>query len=316
MKRILCLFTVALTALCWICPQVYAQQLLIPVGRVVALSLEDDTVTVAGLDSGDTPLQVGDQLLSINDQRITAPEDVRDLLQTAEPVVKLRILRGGKEQTISVTPESSKDGKRLGVYLRRGVAGMGTITYCHPDTGRFGTLGHGVSNARGQLLDMEEGWVYPAKVQSVKRGKSGVPGQLQGSVLSENAIGALEENTGCGVFGLLEEALPGKPLPVADFEEVRLGEARILSTVEGESPREYSVEILKIYAKNKQNHRNFLIRVTDPALLEQTGGIVQGMSGSPIIQDGKLVGAVTHVLVNDPTTGYGIFIENMLDAAA
>ena len=316
MKRILCLLAGALTALCWICPEVHAQQELIPVGQVVALSLEDDTVTVAGVESSATPLQLGDQLLSIDDQTIRTPQDVLDYMQSAGDTVKIRILRNGKEQNLSVTPEKTASGKRLGIYLRRGVAGMGTITYCHPGTGEFATLGHGVSDCRGQLLEMEQGSVYPATVQSVKRGKSGAPGQLKGSVRSEKAIGALRKNTGCGVFGELKTAASGQALPVADFEEVHLGNAKILSTVNEKGPREYSVEIVKIYAENRQNHRNFLIRVTDPDLLEQTGGIVQGMSGSPIIQDGKLIGAVTHVLVNDPTTGYGIFIENMLDAAA
>ena len=316
MKRILYLFVTALTVLCWISPEVHAQQVLIPVGRVVALSLEDDTVTVAGVDSGDTPLKLGDQLLAVDDQKVTRPQDVPEILKSVEGTVSVRIRRDGKEQSLSVTPKMTAGGKRLGVYLRRGVAGMGTITYCDPGTGEFGTLGHGVSDPRGQLLDMEQGFVYPARVDSVKRGKSGAPGQLKGSVLSEREIGSLRENTGCGVFGKLEEAVMGAPVPVAAFEEIRLGEARILSTVEGETPKEYSVEIIKIYAEDRANHRNFLVRVTDPELLEQTGGIVQGMSGSPIIQDGKLIGAVTHVLVNDPTTGYGIFIENMLDAAA
>ena len=162
---------------------------------------------------------------------------------------------------------------------------------------------------------MTEGNAYDARVVSVRKGKIGEPGQLMGSVERLEPLGELTANTAQGVFGISQKGWQGKTLPVADPTEVKTGQATILSTVSGKQVREYSVEILKIYPKARLAGRNLLIHVTDPALLEATGGIVQGMSGSPIIQNGKLVGAVTHVLVNDPTTGYGIFIENMLDAA-
>jgi stage IV sporulation protein B len=177
-------------------------------------------------------------------------------------------------------------------------------------------LGHGVNNGNGKLLDMTQGNAYDARVLTVRKGKSGEPGQLMGAIERLEPIGELTANTAQGVFGRSQEGWPCQELPVAETSEIRTGEATILSTVSGVDVREYSVEILKIYPKSRQTGRNLLIHVTDPALLETTGGIVQGMSGSPIIQDGKLIGAVTHVLVNDPTTGYGIFIENMLDAAA
>jgi stage IV sporulation protein B len=177
-------------------------------------------------------------------------------------------------------------------------------------------LGHGVNDPSGQLLKLTTGSIYSARVASVRKGKSGEPGQLIGALCSKDPLGILDQNTLQGVFGKVRLPWKNQPLPVAEAEDVSCGSATILSTVQGDMPREYSVEILKIYPASRQNGRNMLIRVTDPDLLSITGGIVQGMSGSPIIQDGKLVGAVTHVLVNDPTTGYGIFIENMLDAAA
>jgi stage IV sporulation protein B len=163
---------------------------------------------------------------------------------------------------------------------------------------------------------MDAGSVYAAKVASVRKGKAGKPGQLVGAVTAADPTGTLAKNTSQGVFGSVGAAFTGKAMPVASQNQIKAGSATILSTVNGQQPQAYSVEILKIYASCGNSERNMLLRVTDPALLETTGGIVQGMSGSPIIQDGKLVGAVTHVLVNDPTTGYGIFIENMLDAAA
>ena len=163
---------------------------------------------------------------------------------------------------------------------------------------------------------MVAGTVYAAEVLSVKTGKAGAPGQLKGGINAATPLGKLWRNTARGVFGKSDSGWQGEALPVADRASIKTGHATILSTVEGDRVREYSVEILKLYPDAQETGRNMLIRITDPALLQITGGIVQGMSGSPIIQNGKLIGAVTHVLVNDPTTGYGIFIETMLDAAA
>ena len=176
-------------------------------------------------------------------------------------------------------------------------------------------MGHGGSDGKGKLLPMTEGQAYEASVLAVERGRAGKPGQLKGSADAGDSCGKLRRNTAQGVFGIARQGWTGEPLPVAEYGEIQTGSAVIRSTVDEKGPREYSVEILKIYPEDRADCRNLLIRITDPQLLEVTGGIVQGMSGSPIIQDGKLVGAVTHVLVNDPTRGYGIFIENMLDAA-
>jgi stage IV sporulation protein B len=203
----------------------------------------------------------------------------------------------------------------LGVYLRQGTSGLGTVTFYDPKTGCFGALGHGVNGTSGQPLQMREGSLFDATVLSVCKGQPGKPGQIMGQLLSENPLGTLEKNVTQGIFGKAAFA-PDEPLPVGDSSQVHTGSATIRSTVDSRGVQEYSVEIVKIYPNGSERSRNLLLRVTDQRLLATTGGIVQGMSGSPIIQDGKLIGAVTHVLVNDPTTGYGIFIENMLDAAA
>jgi stage IV sporulation protein B len=241
---------------------------------------------------------------------------VKTALKVCGDPVALTVQRGEKINTLRVSPRQTEAGPRLGVYLRQGIAGIGTVTFYDPDTGYFGTLGHGVSNARGQLLTMKEGYAYPARVESVRKGKCGEPGQLKGDADLDGILGPLLKNTPQGVFGITKTPFPGDALPTAAYCEIRTGSAQIRSTIQDDRVQEYSVEILKIYPADRTDCRNFLIKVTDPALLKETGGIVQGMSGSPIIQDGKLVGAVTHVLVNDPTMGYGIFIENMLDAAA
>ena len=301
--------------------QARAAELLIPVGKIIGLQLRDDTVTVAAYDDSlggcarNAGLKIGDEIVKINGTSIDCAEDVRAALGSGSTEVELTVRRGGKLNVLHLTPEQTAEGPRLGVFLRQGIAGIGTVTFYDPETGKFGTLGHGVSTSGGKLLQMTRGYAYEAKIQSVKKGKSGEPGQLKGIADGETAFGTLLRNTPQGVFGITQQGWKGEPIPVASFEEVHRGAAFIRSTVSGDKAQDYSVEILKIYPEDRADGRNFLIKVVDPALLSATGGIVQGMSGSPIIQDGKLVGAVTHVLVNDPTTGYGIFIENMLDAA-
>ena len=300
----------------------WAQTLLVPVGRVVGLEIGDDTVFVAAYDdtlgsaARQAGVQIGDEIVKIDGYTIDSPEDIRNALAKSDGTVELLLSGEAGQRQVSMCPAITGDGPKLGLYLRCGVTGIGTVTFYDPETGEFGTLGHGDSNGSGEVVPFSRGDVYRAGVMSVKRGQAGQPGQLRGVFQSADRIGTLSANTARGVFGRVEEPWRGEALPAADSADVKAGKAVILSTVSGTEPQEYSVEILKIYPESRGDGRNMLLRVTDPALLAATGGIVQGMSGSPIIQDGKLVGAVTHVLVNDPTTGYGIFIENMLDAAA
>ena len=321
MKRTILSIVLAMAFVFGIPQTALAAQLLIPGGQLVGLELSSDTVTVAAFDDAcgasarEAGLKIGDQILSIDGQAVSSAQDVRQALKNCESSASLTILRGSKRLDLSVTPADTPDGKRLGVYLRQGIAGVGTVTFYDPESDIFGTLGHGINDPKGALMPMTRGNACDASVSSVRKGKPGDPGQLTGSAESDDVVGELTKNTPQGVFGTSRTGFPGEPLPLASFDEIKTGPATIRSTISGDTVREYSVEILKIYPVDRPDCRNFLIKVTDPALLEKTGGIVQGMSGSPIIQDGKLVGAVTHVLVKDPTKGYGIFIENMLDAA-
>lgn len=298
----------------------FAAQRLVPVGQVIGLQLYNDTVTVAAYDDvlGGTAraagLKIGDRIVKINDTSITCAEDVRSALDSGEKELNLTVTRGGKQRELTLTPTQTGDGPRMGVYLRQGIAGIGTVTWYDPATGVFGALGHGVCDSGG-LLKMTRGSAYDASVTEVKKGKSGDPGQLKGTARSLEPIAPLLRNTAQGVFGVTPRGWRGEALPVAEYSQIHTGEATIRAQTCGEV-QEYSVEILKIYPQTRADCRNFLLKVTDPALLRTTGGIVQGMSGSPILQDGQLIGAVTHVLVNDPTAGYGIYIQNMLDAAA
>ncbi|MBR4863602.1 MAG: PDZ domain-containing protein [Oscillospiraceae bacterium] len=297
-----------------------AAQLLIPGGQLVGLELQDNTVTVVAFEENTSAakaagLQEGDRILKIDGVSVGSVSDIRNALDRSDGQVDICVLRGKKTKAFSVCPDPTQEGPKLGVYLKQGTTGVGTVTYYDPEDGSFAALGHGVNTANGNLLQMTQGAVYSAKVMRVKKGAVGTPGQLVGSLTDPEATGKLSKNTNQGVFGDIAVVSTAAPLPVAQPEEIRTGSATIRSTVEGDSLKEYSVEILKIYPTGSRQTRNMLLKVTDPTLLSTTGGIVQGMSGSPIIQNGKIIGAVTHVLVNDPTMGYGIFIENMLDAA-
>ena len=299
-----------------------AAEYLIPVGQVIGLELADHTVTVAALDenfsgaAAKAGLQVGDRIVDIDGRAIRTADDVRQALTCSKGCIAMKIRRQGQDRVLQIAPVITAEGPKLGIFLKQGVTGIGTVTWYDPDSGKFGTLGHGVSDLQGGLVQMVSGKAYHASVVGVIRGQCGKPGQLQGAVTSAEVLGQLHKNTAQGVFGAAREPWRGEAMEVASADAVCVGPAVIRSTVMGTEPRDYSVEILKIYPTGKAEGRNLMLKVTDPALLETTGGIVQGMSGSPIIQDGKLVGAVTHVLVNDPTRGYGIFIENMLDAAS
>ena len=288
-------------SLIWLPQAVQAADTLIPVGQVIGLELQEDRVIVAAFDdslgkeSEAAGLRVGDEILSMDGLTVDSAADVKEALAHSRGSVSIVVLREGKEQIFRVSPIITAEGPRLGVYLRQGVTGIGTVTWYDPDSGRFGALGHGVNNSDGVLVDMTGGNAYRAGVQSVKRGRVCQPGQLIVAVTEPDPLGTLEKNTVQGVFGINESGWTGKACPVADDDEIQTGPAVIRSTVSGETPREYSVEILKIYAGDRADGRNMLIRVTDPELLAATGGIVQGMSGSPLVQDGKLIGAVTHV---------------------
>lgn len=296
----------------------YAARMLVPVGKVVGLRISEGSVTVVAFDNtlGQSAIaagmQIGDDIQKIDDIPIDCAQDLHNALSHSDGRVRVTLERRGRAHEILVDPSVTTQGPRLGVFVREGISGIGTVTYYDPESGSFGALGHGISNQQGKLAEMQGGSIYPATVSSVRQGQAGRPGQLGGALKSTQAIGQLRTNCARGVFGSCEE-FTGQVLPVGSAQ---VGPARILSNISGEAVEAFSVEILKVCGPENENGRDMVIKVTDEALLNATGGIVAGMSGSPIIQDGKLVGAVTHVLVNSPDTGYGIFIENMLDAAA
>ena len=322
MKKYTVRFIASLFAVFVMAQSASAARMLVPVGQVIGLEIGEDRVTVEGFDSRlgeaarEAGLKEGDRIISIDGKDIHCAEDVRRALQSSDGDVDISIVRGSSVKELELEPSITADGPKLGVFLRQGITGVGTVTYYDPDSKGFGALGHGVNDKDGELVAMTQGFAYSATVDAVKKGKTGDPGQLIGSITDHKPIAALSKNTLQGVFGKSSQPFRGDALPTAEVSEIKVGPAFIRSTIQNGTVREYSVEIMKIYPHSSADGRNMLLKITDQRLLDTTGGIVQGMSGSPIIQNGKLIGAVTHVLVNDPTTGYGIFIENMLDAAA
>lgn len=267
----------------------------------------------------DAGLKSGDILIRAGGREFKTAEELVDLIAgCGGKSITVAYLRDGKENTVNVTPvRDNENGKyRIGVLVRDSTAGIGTVTYIDPRTNDFGGLGHGVYDSESAvLLPLARGAVVNVTINEVIKSYPNAPGELRGS-FDNIAVGELWDNCEQGVFGSFNTVpLTGrKPIPVAVREEITEGEATVLTTLSSGEIGEYTIEIEKIY-KSSGDTKNFLIHVTDQALIDQTGGIVQGMSGSPIIQNGKLIGAVTHVLINDPTRGYGIFIENMLESA-
>lgn len=289
---------------------------LIPGGDVFGIRIKEAHVTVTAAKEG-SPLKRGDKILSIGKHEISESKDVEAALaESGGGTVNIGILRSGEKMTITIIPKL-EDGKyRLGVTLRQISSGIGTVTYIDPETHAFGGLGHGICEAEtGKPVDISAGEVTGVVLGGVTRGEIGKPGELSG-LLNKKSLGAITKNNECGCFGVLEnpDVSSREALPVGKKSELHAGEAEIISTVKGGKRQSYKIEITDIDI-NSTGSKSFKIRVTDPMLITLTGGIVRGMSGSPIIQNGKLVGAVTHVMVANPTVGYGIFIENMLSAA-
>lgn len=292
---------------------------LTPLGIPAGIRSGMDGVTVAGVIGDDSPasqagIAAGDVILALDGKPVRTAGDLAADLSPEVPV-KLTLRRENDTFDVTLTPASVEGGCRIGVWLRDSLLGIGTLTYYDPQNGCYGALGHGISEqSEDTLISLGEGSVIPAEVTDLCRGTVGKPGELHGKFHPESPCGTCVRNTNGGIFGVLYAPPEGEPIPVAHAEDIRTGEAEILTCVEGGAPKSYGIRILKA-CSDERSFRDLLIQVTDAELIETAGGIVQGMSGSPIIQDGKLVGAVTHVMVNDPTRGYGISIENMLKAA-
>ena len=301
----------------------FAQELLVG-GQVVGIQISTRGVLVAGLSEVETTdgvctpaksagVRQGDLIIKVDGKPVSKAADVISAVEAAagQPV-KLCLERESRTLELTVRPACSAEGQwLLGMWLRDGISGIGTITFQDPESGVYGALGHSISDTEsGTKLPVSQGSICDAQILSVNPGASGAPGELNGCADLGKVLGSIERNTDCGIFGEGYGSLGSRKL---ESGQMTTGPATIVSTINGHYTGEYAVEVNRVYRDSSGQHA--MISITDPELLEKTGGIVQGMSGSPLIQNGKLVGAVTHVFVSDPSKGYAVGIEDMLKAA-
>lgn len=262
----------------------------------------------------------GDYIVAFNQQEISTKKELMDDLKNlnGEDVV-LDVKRGDETIPVSVTPVKDTEGEyKLGIWVRDDTQGIGTLTFVDGE-GHYGALGHGISDVdTGELLNIKDGSLYQAQILGIQKGSSGYPGELSGLIHYDdrNVIGTITSNTKNGIYGSFNGNIGGnielQQMPVGYKQEMETGPASVYCSIDGEV-QEYTAEITKIDMNHEDTNKSFVIQITDQRLLDATGGIVQGMSGSPVVQNGKFVGAITHVFVQDSTSGYGIFAETMLE---
>ncbi len=295
--------------------RMYTEVLVVGFGKVVT---ENGAVSPAQ----EAGIAVGDIIVSVDSSPVDNAADLSELSNERQLVITVD--RGGRrlDFTVNAAQDITDGAYRLGMWVRDSTLGIGTLTYYDPVNGDFGALGRAITDAdTGSELIVTEGYVSASMVYGVSKGEQGTPGELHGMLMdSTKTYGVIEDNTAYGIFGRLDEypadlAYPNG-LPIAYRDEIQLGDAQLLATVDETGVQAFSCKVIKVLSAQSDPQKRLVIEITDTRLIEITGGIVQGMSGSPIIQDGKLVGAVTHVLLNDPQKGYGICVEDMLSAAS
>lgn len=302
---------------------------LYPGGNVVGIKLQTNGPLVVGFSdieneeqkpyspSKESGINLGDVILAINEIEINSSEFLAETLNSLKlDELDVKIERDGKILYKKVKPVKTSDGKnKIGLWVRDSTAGIGTVTFIDPETGLYGALGHPITDVdTGDIIKISKGNIVNSSIVNVKRGEKGNPGELKGVFINDDIkLGNVKHNTKYGIFGEYSlENFYGEKLGIALKDEIQEGPAKIISTIDNDEPKMYDVVIEKLLQQDNPSSKSMIIKVVDEELLEKTGGIVQGMSGSPIIQNNKLVGAVTHVLVNKPDTGYGIYIEWML----
>lgn len=307
--------------------------MVIPGGQSIGVTLYTKGALVVGitgiqLESGDivnparsAGMLPGDVILTINDNEVNDADHVAQIVENTDGLLDVLVDRAGRKINLQIEPVTDySDGKkRLGIWVRDSTAGVGTLTFITPDSEWFAGLGHAICDVdTGSILTVREGEIYFSEVIQVNKGENGAPGEIKGYFSSASGtMGIIEKNNNYGIYGPLYEDVDmsafSDPVPVASRDEVQLGPATILATIDSEGVKEFDCEIIKLTGQSVSGQKGIVLRITDEELLAVTGGIVQGMSGSPILQNGKLVGAVTHVFVNNPTKGYGVYVDWMLD---
>lgn len=310
--------------------EVIRDMTLTPVGLPIGIYLKTEGVLVIGvgnflsLNGSDVSpsqylLKTGDYILEVNHTKVSGKKEfIKTIEQSDGMPVVLTVNRNGEEFDVSITPELNQNGiPKVGIWVRDNAQGVGTMTFVDSE-GNFGALGHGINDIDTSIvMNLDSGTLYQTEIISIKKGTRGEPGEMTGMIeySDRNILGIITKNTVNGIYGTCNEKMLSQietePIPIGLKQEVEMGDAQILCTVDGK-PKYYDIKIKELHLEHDNVNKGILLQVTDPNLIAITGGIVQGMSGAPIVQNGKLIGAVTHVLVNDSTSGYGIFIENMI----
>ncbi|MGL4730410.1 MAG: SpoIVB peptidase [Clostridium sp.] len=305
-----------------------------PGGYSVGIKIDSDGVLVVGFSdvlnedkvyinpSREGGIQLGDIILEIDGVKTTCTADVARLIEgNKNSKIKIELLRGDEHLNREISLINENGENKIGLWVRDSTAGVGTMTFSHKESGAFGALGHPITDTdTNELFKIKDGELYDSAIISLRKGEKGNPGELKGIFTDEkNPLGVINKNTECGIFGEIEKGTSFRKsdssIEVGFRSDVKVGKAQIITTIDEEGPKKYDIEIVKKLEQDAPGPKSMIIKVTDKRLLDSTGGIIQGMSGSPIIQDNKLVGAVTHVLINKPDVGYGIYIEWMLKDA-
>ena len=304
----------------------------VPMGNLIGAKLYTYGVLVVGMSEiqGDdqqkhkpyegSGIEEGDMIVEMDSKKIANTDELVETVNSSKgKVIQIKYVRNDETITTSIQPIKSEDNEyKLGLWVRDAAAGVGTLTFYEPSTGKFAALGHGIVDVdTGDIINIANGELVTSNLVAIKKGEKGTPGEIKGSIDSGVTIGNISKNTNFGVFGLVSNKnnlnLNGaKEYEVALRSEIQTGEAEIICELENGKKEQYRIEISKIYTSNNYDNKSMMIKITDERLLQKTGGIIQGMSGSPIIQNGKFVGAITNVLVSDPTTGYAIFGDLMV----
>ena len=307
----------------------------IPVGNIAGVKLYTSGVLVVGMSEieGDdnkkykpyenTGIEEGDTIIKVNDTHINSTDDLIETVNLSKGKdVKVKYIHEEETKECSMTPvKTSNSDYKLGLWVRDSAAGVGTVTFYEPSSKTFGALGHGITDIdTNELINIASGEFITTRILDITKGESGNPGKIQGTVENQTNIGTISKNSRFGIYGKVDNLSSldidsSKEMEVALREEIQTGKATILCSLDNQKPQEYEIEIEKIFKENNYDNKSMLIKITDERLLEKTGGIIQGMSGSPIIQNGKFVGAITHVLVNNPQEGYAVFGDIMLKQA-
>ncbi len=304
----------------------------IPVGNIAGVKLYTNGVLVVGMSEiegydnkkykpyENKGIKEGDTIVKIDEKLINSTEDLIETVNNSQGRdIKVQYIHQEETKECSISPvKTSSSQYKLGLWVRDSAAGVGTVSFYEPTSKTFGALGHGITDIdTNELINIASGEFVTTRILNITKGESGNPGKIQGTVENQTNIGKIYKNSKFGIYGKVDNISSlnidmSKEMEVALREEIKTGKATILCSLDNQQPQEYEIEIEKINKENNYDNKSMQIKITDQKLLEKTGGIIQGMSGSPVIQNGKFVGAVTHVLVNDPTKGYAVFGDIML----